>query len=135
MDYLKEKDKYLKSEQHYSDFYDKHTVEECRLIINRKHIPYEEALDKYGEEGAERMHKMLDEMFLHIRKGERYTNKKTAIDRWMVKDKARDEFYESVKASEDISCLTCGRLMFVTSKDLWTDLDKGAEYFLCMNAP
>ena len=58
-----------------------------------------------------------------MRSGERYKNKEQTIQEWMNKDRERDLFVENTKAPEDITCLVCGRLMFVTFSYLDNDPD------------
>ncbi len=113
---------HLKPNQYYSDLYDKHTVEQCRWWED--HIPTIEDLKKDSK------HKKLDEkellrtshafnnVHMYFIKGERYLKKEETIKEWMERDRKRDELFETAEAPSSITCLTCGRLMFVTHKHL-----------------
>ncbi|HMQ01534.1 MAG TPA: hypothetical protein PKD79_00475 [Candidatus Doudnabacteria bacterium] len=113
---------FLKNKQHYIDLYDRHTIEECRRILSQ---PYDgEAIKKELKE------KKLDEkeglrvlsaaynLYIYFYTGDRYIQKEETIRHWMQVDEAKDKLLEAAQAPEDITCLTCGRLMFVSSKDL-----------------
>lgn len=119
-------EKYLKPYQYYSDLYDKFTVEECRRIIashlETKLPPYKGK--ELSEKGVESMRGMFIEMHLYFVKGERYIKKEETIREWMRRDERHDLFFESAKAPEDITCLTCGKLMFVSSKHLTAGWNK-----------
>ena len=129
--------KYLKPYQHYADLYDRYTVERCREIES-KTIP---CPNKKGKKKVD-IEKLVEDSIphlvrkfqLHTVQGERYANKKTVIDEWMARDEKRDQLMESAQAPRDITCLTCGRLMFVTSKHLWTamsDKDRVMFFYDC----
>lgn len=117
---------HLKPEQHYSDLYDRHTVEHCRRtekLFDKKDLPPLEG-KKLSKKEAARMKKAFTEYFLHFETGERYLNKEKTILEWMDADQKRDELYESAEAPENIRCLTCRNVMKQTFKDLWLGLDK-----------
>ncbi len=127
--------KYLKSEQHYADLYDRYTVDECRRL--EKELEHYRGLKpkKSVEKIAKGMAVMTNEIKLYVIKGERYSSKKETIREWMHRDKIRDELFENARAPENITCLTCGRLMFVVSKDLWTELDKKDRVLFMYECP
>jgi uncharacterized protein with PIN domain len=113
-------EKHLKPYQYYLDLYDKFTVEHCRRI---EKIDFEIELPKYkGEEiSSERqtpIKKAFSELHLYFETGEEYAKKSETISRWMERDKKYDESYKQAQAPENITCLTCGRIMFVISKHL-----------------
>jgi hypothetical protein len=138
MNEIKNENKYLKSDQYYSDLYDKFTVEECRRVEDDLNHHNEVKVDKNAE-GFEKMAKslyvMTDEIKFYFIKGERYANKKDTIRDWISRDGARDELLERAKAPENITCLTCGRLVFVTSKDLWPELNKEDRVLFMYECP
>lgn len=128
--------KYLKNKQYYIDLYDRHTVEECRRILSS---PYDdEAIKKELKE------KKLDEkeglrvlnaaynLYIYFYAGERYMKKEEMIREWMQAHEARDKLLETAQPPEDITCLSCGRLMFVSSKDLYTGIDDKPDRILFM---
>jgi hypothetical protein len=113
-------EKHLKPYQYYSDLYDKFTVEHCRGL---EKIDYEVKLPKYKgkeipKENQPGVIGAFSKMHMFFETGERYLEKSKRISEWMERDKKYDELYEEAKAPENITCLTCGRLMFVESKYL-----------------
>lgn len=114
----------LKSHQYYSDLYDKHTVEQCRWWDT--HTPDVEELrrsfkEKHPDKEPDEQELLrtvnaVTRMSLYFVKGERYLKKEETVREWMQRDERSDKFFESATAPEDINCLTCGRLMFVSSK-------------------
>lgn len=114
--------RFLKDKQHYIDQYDRFTIEECRRIESR---PYDvDSLRKkikkesIDEKEAVRAIVAAHNMYMYFYTGDRYVKKEETIREWMAKDEARDKLLEEAIAPEDITCLTCGRLMFVSSKHL-----------------
>src|SRR3989344_1228040 len=117
---------YLKSQQYYSDLYDRHTVEQCRrteklLSETDSDSPRSKKLTKEQEIQATRW---AQNMLLRFEVGERYLNKDKAIREWIDRDRQKDEFLESAQAHEDIRCLTCRNRVTPTFKQLWSQLDK-----------
>lgn len=112
----------LKSKQHYSDLYDRFTVEEGRRIVSQPYdvdsIRKEIKKKKIDEKEAVRAIIAAKNLYLYFFKGDRFKKKEKTIQEWMRRDEARDKFFEEATAPEDITCLTCGRLMFVSSKHL-----------------
>lgn len=114
----------LRSQEYYADLYDRHTVEKCRSW--EKHTPDIEGLkqtykEKYPDKEVDenelvRTSNAVTRMSLYFIKGDRYLKKEETIREWMQRDERSDRFYESAVAPEDIRCLTCGRLMFASSK-------------------
>lgn len=116
---------YLKEKQHYSDLYDRHTVDLCRkteeLFKEDVEIPKGKKVDK---EELKRAHKVAHKLYLYFQKGERYLNKESIIKEWMDRDQKKDDLYENAQAPEDIRCLTCRNKLKSTFKDLWSETDK-----------
>ncbi len=113
-------DSYLKPKQHYIDLYDRSTVEICRrwllTEIDSKEIEKRAEVEKLDKEEAKRVTVAMSKVALYFQTGERYLKKEETIREWMERDEKRDKFIETATAPEDITCLTCGRLMFVSSK-------------------
>ncbi len=110
-------EKHLKPYQYYSDLYDKYTVERCRnleKIDNDIKLPE----DKITKEKQQHFKKAFSKLHMYFETGEDYLGKSKRINEWMERDKKYDELYEQAKAPENITCLSCGRLMFVESKHL-----------------
>lgn len=114
-------EKNLKDELYYSDVYDRHTVERCRhiegLCKDEPMIYKDKKLDK---KSADAMRRMLTELHLYFEEGERYLGKKDTIQKWMDRDRAKDELYESAQPMENVTCLTCRAAMRVVHKDLYS---------------
>lgn len=125
--------KYLKPYLHYSDLYDRHTVEMCRrtekICARPTELPEGSKLDK---EEAARVEKAAKKFILYIERGERYINKAKTIQEWMDRDRKRDDFYESAQAPEDIRCLTCRNRLKVIHKDFWYGMDDEEDRVLFM---
>lgn len=115
-------DKHLKPKQYYLDLYDKGTVFQCRhwLSTNLPDEYYKEQAKKQGvsEEMAKNARGAADHWYIYYHSGERYIKKDETVRNWMERDEERDRFFETATAPEDITCLTCGRRMFVSSKHL-----------------
>jgi hypothetical protein len=130
-------EKHLKPFLHYSDLYDKYTVEHCRRIeksLNEKDIDlYKDK--KISKKQVAHIKKYINEMYLHYQSGERYLNKESTIREWMSNDQRKDELYESTQAPEDIRCLTCRNRMKPTFKQLWSTQDKGDRILFMYDCP
>lgn len=129
-------EKNLKPPQYYSDLYDRYTVEECRRWV--KKADDKEQINKGVKDlkitraKAKIVLKCVNELSLYFISGERYANKTKTIREWEERDRARDELLENAKAPDSIACLSCGRLMFVSSKHLDLGGLKGPERVLFM---
>ena len=123
---------HLKPYVHYSDLYDRFTVEKCRRTEKYFKEADSPKAKKIGKEQANRMQGLVMELCLHYETGERYLGKAKTIEEWMARDRKRDELYESAVAPEHIRCLTCHYPLKPTSKDLWLGFDKQPERVLFM---
>lgn len=126
--------KYLKPYQYYADIYDRHTVEECRrLEKGTKPFPNKKLKTKAQIEKAGAI-RMADMLLMKTLTGERYAQKKSTIDKWMTRDEKKDRIFVTAQAPGNITCLICGRLMFVESKHMWgtgDDEDKVLFFYDC----
>lgn len=115
---------YLKSEQYYSDLYDRHTVERCRDLIRLYSEPMKDPPLIDGKEPSKKMVEIMSKMAIEYRlmfeKGDRYVKKEENIEKWIAGARSKNELYESATAPEDIRCLTCRNLMNLLDKDLRT---------------
>lgn len=132
--------KYLKSEQHYIDLYDRNTVERCRNLIRIHLAPIENPPLINGikptKELLEGTSKMILELRLLYEKGNQYLRKQETIRKWMAADEARDKFFESTIPPENIECLKCHSVMNLIDKDLWTgDIDKADRVLFMFDCP
>lgn len=126
---------HLKPYQHYADLYDRHTVDECRRIEKTTEHYKNLKLKKPGKRIARSIMVAADEIRLYAIRGERFLNKKRTIENWMETDKKRDELFENAVGPESVTCLTCGRLMYQISKDLWTNIDKPDRVLFMYECP
>lgn len=111
-----------KSYQYYSDLYDKLTVDKGR----RYEKIHKELMEKKAKENNSvppAFGEMVNELHMYFFKGEEYYHKQETIKKWMEKEEQRQKFLEESEAPENITCLTCGRLTFVTSKTLDISID------------
>lgn len=115
--------KSLKPYEHYSERYDRHTVDECRWWV--KHLPtLEDLKERVKKEGQELEEKELirasltfNHLHMYLFTGERYVKKEETIREWMRRDEESDRFFDSVtEPTIEVACRTCGRLMFVSSR-------------------
>lgn len=129
--------KYLKSQQYYSDLYDRHTVDMCRRTEQSfKNKDTDSPLaEGITEEEAEGVKKFAMKWYLHMEMGERYLNKEKTIQEWMETDRRKDELYESAQAPEDIRCLTCRNRLRPTFKELWSEIDKPDRVLFMYDCP
>lgn len=113
---------HLKSKQYYEDQYDRLTVETGRRIESRPYdiesIRKKVEVENIDEKEAVRAIMAAQHLYMYFFSGDRYVKKEETIREWMRKDEARDKFLEEAPAPENITCHTCGRLMFVSSKHL-----------------
>jgi hypothetical protein len=126
----------LKPRQHYVDFYDKLTVDRCRRWLQPDEKKAVSPEDAKKEELQASMRKLVQDVSIHFVVGEEYVKKDSTIREWMDRDRRRDEVFEAAVAPEDITCLTCGRLMFESSKDLYmggsdNDTDRVLFFYDC----
>jgi hypothetical protein len=135
-----EREKYLKSEIYYSDLYDRHTVERCRMLegmvseMDAEEAEFEDG-EKISKETVIAVKGTLNKMRIHFETGERYLNKKNAIEEWMERDGKKDRLYESAEPPEDIRCLTCRNRLRVSSKMLWPNMDKEDRVLFMFKCP
>ncbi|MDP3244389.1 MAG: hypothetical protein Q8M83_01880 [bacterium] len=128
---------HLKSQQYYSDLYDRHTVDICRRTEKSfknkdADLPLAEGIT---EEEAKGVKKFAMKWYLHMKMGERYLNKEKTIHEWMETDRKKDELYESAQAPEDIRCLTCRNRLKPTFKELWFEMDKPDRVLFMYDCP
>lgn len=129
--------KHLKERSHYSDLYDRHTVDECRSIErlwDKKGI--EKSTDtKITEEQAQKIRVIGKELQLYFVVGERYLNREKTIEEWIDTDEKKDQLYESAQAPEDIRCLTCRNRLKPTFKEFWSEIDKEDRILFIYDCP
>ncbi|RJQ32010.1 hypothetical protein C4572_01565 [Candidatus Parcubacteria bacterium] len=128
---------HLKSQQYYSDLYDRHTVDICRRAersFKNKDTDHPLA-EGITEEEARGVKKFAMKWYLHMEMGERYLNKEKTVQEWMETDRRKDELYESAQAPEDIRCFTCRNRLKPTFKELWSEIDKPDRVLFMYDCP
>ena len=110
--------KHLKSHQEYIDQYDRLTFTRCREVEeSHKNNDHNPIVQQNGEDiNLQPLLNAFNEIRLYFLTGQYYEEKEATIRKWEEEDKKRDELYESAQPPENISCLACGRLMFVGTK-------------------
>jgi len=118
--------KYLDSENHYSDLYDRFTVARCRYWEKCGGLEdYKKLKDKSKENKIKRdlKLKVIIPTAIYFIKGERYAQKSDTIREWMSQDREKDELLASAKPPE-VQCLICGSDLIPNFKnfhDGWPD--------------
>lgn len=127
--------KYLKPHIHYSDLYDRGTVEQCRRSEQR--WAEDEKTPLKGKKAKEeaRIQAVARELFMHFETGNRYVNKDKTVREWMENDRKRDELLESAPAPEGIRCLACRNLVTPSHKQLWFGFDKPDRVLFMYDCP
>ncbi len=103
--------KYSKDKSYYSALYDHFTIEECKRIEKTCHKDKSET------------NRMVKDLLFYFTKGERYLEKNKTIDKWMMRDKQKDEKLENADPPSQIYC-ACNTLMDFHFKELHSELDK-----------
>lgn len=106
--------KHLKDKSYYEDFYDKHTVEDCRLTErSSKKVRDEDVtsrgLDVTKSYKIDSLYKGLTDIITYFKAGDRYLNKEATITEWMDKDSQRDGLYD--KPEPMTFCPKCSKQM------------------------
>jgi hypothetical protein len=111
-------EKHLKDRQEYIDQYDRLTVMQCRRIEEmHKNSGFNPIVKQNGKDiNLQPILNAFNEIRMYFLTGEFYEDKEKTIQEWEKRDKERDELYESAQPPENISCLACGRLMYVGTK-------------------
>ena len=123
---MNETSKYLKPEQHYSDLYDRFTVEKCRRIEkDLSKVEYKPKVKESKKTKGKEIKTIinLSPLPLYFIKGDRYLDKAETIRKWMDCDGAKDELLASAKPPE-VQCLKCGSDLIPNFKELhdrWPD--------------
>lgn len=113
----------IKDYAYYSDLYDKATVDHARVLDSKDDASIMKNLSKI--ENKERKEEYLKVIYtttnlaVYFYIGERYLDKERIINKWIERDKAMVDFYNSFSKSADGTyCPQCHVEMEVVDKDL-----------------
>lgn len=127
---------HLKQKQHYSDLYDRHTVQKCRWLINR-YAEMDLSDDKYQDYDKDELKQTrykVAQLELYFLTGDRYLQKKETINKWMKRDEAKGEKLKEATLPEKVICDTCGADMVCKDRTLDTgDTSRIMFFFKCPN--
>lgn len=112
-------EKHLKLNEYYENLYDRETVKTCRRIEAR---PPEIKDYKIGKKKCDMsiFLPFVNKIAIHFSTGERFLNRKRTIDKWMNRDRKRDELLKNSIPPENIYCNKCGESMFVEDRTLYS---------------
>ncbi len=129
---------YLKPIQYYIDEYDRQTVQLCR--DREQHLKASFVGDsetKVAQIWGKLLFKLSMYFDVEMLAGERWENKKKAIDERMNRDRAKDTLFATAEPPEYINCLTCRSRMKLIGKELYEAAIEGPErilfFFECPN--
>lgn len=126
--------KNLKPEQHYSDLYDRSTVEECqRIEKDLSRVEYKPKIKGSKKPKGKELKTIIDlsPILLYFIKGDRYLDKAKTIKEWMDQDRAKDELLASAKPPE-AQCLKCGSDLIPNFRQLHDGWPDGKDRVLFM---
>lgn len=120
---------HLKDRPYYEDMYDRHTVEMCRRNEEPRQMTEEELKEKEDISPAQLQwcHDLVTDWTLFQTAGDRYLQREETIERWMEKDRRRDELQERTQVPH-VSCPSCGKAMECVYKDVHSDIDSDREW-------
>lgn len=119
---------YLKDKQHYSDLYDRGTVERCRRAV--EHYKKTTKKENKLEQIKDRWSQVSLNLSLFFLKGERYSEKEDTIEKWMERDRQRDELLQTKPPT--VYCPKCNMLMELGLANLETNFETEVDrvYFI-----
>ena len=112
---------YLKDPAYYNDLYDLFTIKNCIRRIESWRKEYKERdknpeLKKFSKKGKEKALSSLLDLDLYYEKGKRYRDKKEIIQKWIEKDRIRQDKYDNTPEPQEITCPSCEREMPAPSR-------------------
>ncbi len=105
---------YSKDRSYYEDLYDKSTVE---WGLWHENYWLNEAKAENGKKLPEEMAKRFCDFELYFYTGERYENRETYINKWIERDRRKDDVFECAPIPE-ANCFICEESMELVYKDL-----------------
>ncbi len=122
--------KHLKDDVYYSELYDRMTIEYCRRWEGLK--DGESLEEKHKDSPAKGLVVTLG---LYFKKGERYREKSETINRWMERDRAKDQRVADSQIPRGVRCLGCSSPVNCISRDLHTNLHDKEEILFMFECP
>jgi hypothetical protein len=123
--------KHLKSKQEYIDFYDRLTVDHCRVFESSLIKSFREGLEKVKDKKDIDEYKRAASGFLSLglfyKCGDEWERKKETIQGWMDRDEERDKKVENANPIKGVNCLNCNQEMSCDLIDLQTNIDDKPE--------
>lgn len=122
--------KHLQDYIHCSELYDRMTIDECERWDSEVYDAYAKSGKKFDpEKPSRKLHGgLLADLNIYFVKGERYAGKENAINKWMARDRAKDEKLENAVEPKGVRCLNCSApLTNCISRDLMTDPKSNEE--------
>ena len=100
---------YLKDKQHYIDLYDLFTVKECLRTIQvlqdiYQKVSKEKEVENLSPEEKKQGFNYLLNQKLFTQKGEEYRRKKETIQKWMERDKVKQDKFNNTTKPSGIHC-------------------------------
>lgn len=119
---------HLKDKEHYSNLYDEGTVERCRRTV--EHYKTTTKTKDNLEDIKDRWSQVSLNLSLFFLKGERYAGKETTIEKWMERDRQRDELLQTKPPT--VYCPRCNKLMELGLANLETNFETEVDsvYFI-----
>lgn len=122
--------------QHYNDEYDRLTVRMCRQREQKHKRHLEEGNAPHERIWHELLFQLLMFYDVEMYAGERWENKKKAVDEMMARDRTRDTLLATSEAPEPVHCLTCRAQMKVIGKEIdETSVDEGERVLFFYECP
>lgn len=127
-------EKYLKSEQYYSDLYDRCTVDQMRREDKIFSAEPDYSDCKTDEEKMMKFQasKTVHHLAIYFQTGERYLSKKETIKEWIARDRNREDLYQNAQPISGVFCFGCGKAMHVNYKILYSGIGNDKERVLFM---
>jgi len=94
---------YLKDEQHYSELYDRLTIDQCKR--------WEKNCNTKSKDPKAQIGAIACQVAMYFMKGERYKEKAGTVGDWMDQDSAKDKRIADTIEPSGIRCLNCSSLM------------------------
>jgi hypothetical protein len=132
--------RYLQDDQHYIDLYDIYTIDKCldwyRNI--RDGLAEKRNAEEYKKLGKEEFDKEVSKIAsytVNFIKASRYRHKKETIQKWMDRDRKKQEKYDNSRPPHEVLCKECFSPTEIILKDLhyqYEENDRVLFMFECL---